>query len=335
MDSNTVTIYGVAGGLSVALCLVLWAFAHFQPGTKLIPCWITAITLMSTGLVVAGFGPMLPRWIVVILANILMLSSGPIIYSGFSAFANDRPARVDWLGWGLVAAAVPGFWYWGLVEPNGSYRSVLFSMAIAATHGRTAVTLLRRALRGDCGSAIWLIGSFFAILALWMAGRSGYLLLADQPPPELRGVNPTTWMTVFWYMLLVSCMSICAMWFEVPSSRPSLDGAPARGGLWVFLKPFHNKLLLLASAVIVEIVMTIGTLGIAYNGFYSAEKANMERLSQISNEAATIYSRQLLDLIDTILLSVRNFLAETKSVEKTERYISGLKLAYPVDADTH
>jgi signal transduction histidine kinase len=324
MDPNTLTLYGVAGGLNLALCLVLFAFAHFLPGTRLIRYWIGAIIVTASGFVVAGIGPALPRWAMVVLANGLMMASGPILYSGFAAFTTGRPARPDRLGWGLGLAVIPALWYWGLVEPNGNYRSVLFSLVIAVTHGRTALLVMGFVRRRPAPLPIWLIGLLFSVLAIWMLVRAAMLAMADLAPPEVRAANPTSWVMVFWYILIMASMSICAMWAEVPAPEPSFPGEAGRFSLGAFLGSLHNKLLLLASAVVVQMVMIVATLGIVYGSFYASEKEDSERSARLANEAMVSHAEQLLGHMDSVLRSVRAFLRETGSLTETERFVGEL-----------
>ncbi|MFZ4859637.1 MAG: hypothetical protein ACOYL3_24965, partial [Desulfuromonadaceae bacterium] len=111
----------------MCLCLVLLLFARFQPGTLVIRSWALAVLVLSIGFFVSGIGPMLPTWATIIGTNVILLTSGSIIYSGFSAFFKERQVTLDHWGWAMVALTVPAFWYWGLIEPNGNYRSMVFS----------------------------------------------------------------------------------------------------------------------------------------------------------------------------------------------------------------
>ena len=62
LDSNTLTLYLVAGGFSLSLCLMLLVMAYLQPGTRLLNPLALGIFLFSLGFTVSGLGPMLPRW---------------------------------------------------------------------------------------------------------------------------------------------------------------------------------------------------------------------------------------------------------------------------------
>ena len=147
MEITTLTLYTIAGALSASLSLVLLAFARFRPGTLVAKNYGLALLIFAAGFFSFGIGPALPRWVSVIATNMLLLSSCVLQYSGFAAFCAQRPAKLDRWGWALVALSGPAFWYWGLIEPNGNYRSAVFSLACAAINARTAFLLLRQALR--------------------------------------------------------------------------------------------------------------------------------------------------------------------------------------------
>lgn len=126
---------------------MLLLFARFQPGTLVIRSWALAILVLALGFFVSGIGPALPIWATVIGTNIALLSSGTILYSGFSAFFKERSATLDRWGWAMVALTIPAFWYWGLIEPNGTCRSMVFSLAAVAINCRTALLLGRHAVQ--------------------------------------------------------------------------------------------------------------------------------------------------------------------------------------------
>ena len=76
MNSNTLTLYLVAGAVSFGLCVVLLVGARFQPGTRLLKGFAGAIGLLAAGFVVFGFSASLPRWMTVVGTNMVLLSAG-------------------------------------------------------------------------------------------------------------------------------------------------------------------------------------------------------------------------------------------------------------------
>ena len=131
MDANTLNLYTVAAGLSISLCLVMAIFAHFQASTPLIGRFALGLMVLTVGFFLAGIGPILPTWMRVVVGNLVLISAGPILHTGVIAYCKGAKPRPDMLGWAIVAATAPAFWYLGLVHPNGSYRSVVFSLAVA------------------------------------------------------------------------------------------------------------------------------------------------------------------------------------------------------------
>lgn len=133
--------------MSINLSLVLTAFAHFQPGTRLLKSCAVGILMLSVGFTVSGFGPDLPFWMTVIGTNMLLILAAVVLHAAFVACSQQQPVRVDWLGWGIVAMTALPFWYWGLVAPDGNVRSGVFSLAVATISLRTTWVLARGAPR--------------------------------------------------------------------------------------------------------------------------------------------------------------------------------------------
>lgn len=300
-------------------------FAYFQPGTLVTRSSAIAILVLTAGYFVAGIGPVLPRWMTVIASNMALISAGPILYSGFSAFVEERKPVPDRLGWGVAILCVPAFWYWGLIEPNGVYRSVVFSLAVAFVSVRTAYRLFRAALQRPGSWVIRALAILFAVLTLWMIGRVILLLGSDLPPPDTRGANPTSWVTVFAYIVFMSLLSVCVMAMDVMrlNSDQASTVSPSRSGQ-SFVDFFRNKLLLLWSVVVILNFGIIGELGIAYTNFYQSEKARLISTSELANDAFVQHTIQIANQIDSMLRSVRAFYMESRSLAKTEAFIQQL-----------
>ncbi|NJD37588.1 MAG: GHKL domain-containing protein [Geobacter sp.] len=318
-------MYNIAAGLSLALCLVLLIFVRFRPGARLARGWASTILLLSTALFISGFGPALPAWTTVIGTNILLLSVGPILYSAFLAHCSGRPSSPDWLGWTLVVLAAPAFWYWGIVEPNGIFRSMVFSLAASANNFRTAVLLWRATEKKSAITAIRGMSTLFAALALWMAIRFMVLLGTEPPPPDLQGVNPTTWKTVFGYILFVSAMTINVMWLETGHLKNFTKTEPLQTGrLSGFVDYFSNKLLLIWSALIVLIIGVASAFSIGYISTRDTEKSRQFQNARVLNEAFVEHTAQTINQADTILHAVRGFYQKTASLPATESFIREL-----------
>lgn len=316
MDLNTLTFYSMAAGLSVTLSAVLWIFAHFQPGTLVIRRWATGILVLSAAFFVSGIGPSLPRWTTVIGTNMALLSAGPILYSGFVAYGEERQATLDRWGWLMVMLTAPAFWYWGLIEPIGTYRSMVFSLVAAVVAGRIAVLLGRSALKRTGGVPTWVLALLFSALAVWMVGRVLLLWLAESPPPDLRGANPTTWVTVFGHIILLSLMSVVVMWMEVNRLKAGQSSTVIG-----FVEYFRNKLLLLWSTLILLVVGVVSMLGIGYVNIHDAEKARLLQLAEMTNDAFVEHTVRVVHQVDTILQATRAFFLYSGSMADTEIFI--------------
>jgi PAS domain S-box-containing protein len=268
----TLTFYGIAAGLSLSLCLVLRVFAHFQPETLAVRSWSRTVCVLSLGFFGSGIGPALPVWATVVGTNLVLLSAGPIVHAGLCAYCSERRAVADRWGWGMVALTLPAFWYWGLYDPNGHYRSMVFSLAIVAVNGRTALLLARAARQGTGDLPIRLMAILFAVLTSWMVLRFAVLLVSAPVPAELRGANPTRWLTVFGYLALVSLMTVSVMWMETNRLK-KLRGERRTDGCAELAEYFRNKQLLLWSSVTVVIASVVSVLGIGFVNFSEQGRA--------------------------------------------------------------
>lgn len=332
MNFNTLTLYLVAGALSVCLSAVMWAVAYQHPGARLIKSWASAILVMATGFVVSGFGPQLPVWMTVIGTNMVLLAAGPVIYSGMRAFGEQQPARWDHWGWAIVALTALPFWYWGLIEPDGHYRAAVFSFAAALINVRTAHILMpaprRTTLKTLRNISRAMLAALFYIHTLWMLGRGLYLLFTEPVAASVRGANPTSWITVFWYIVLVTVATLLIFWLDFGSQTPT-RAAPA-ASLSGFAKYSRHKLQLLWVTVLILVLSVVSEGFLYYAKSFEWEQQRLVRNAEVSNDAFVQHALQVLGQVDTILHAVRTFYAHTDSVAQTEAFINAL----PFDKST-
>jgi signal transduction histidine kinase len=322
LDPNTLTLYLVAAAMSSCLSLVMLAFARFQPGTLVARNFAIAILMLAAGFFGAGCGPALPRWAIVIGTNLALLSAGAIMHAGFAAFSEQRKAVPDRFGWAVVALSAAPFWYWGLIEPNGNYRSAVFSLAAAAITVRTALLLLRAARQRTGDVPLWAMTILFGVLTAWMAARGVLSLVAETPPVGQRGANPTAWITVFGFIVLVSLMTACTLWMEINRLRAGQkDGA----GIGV-IESSRSRLILLWGTVAILNIAIISEVGIAYTKFYADEKARLIRTTEVANDSFAEHTQQLANQVDTILGAVREFYLHTHSLANTDAFIDSMRL---------
>lgn len=330
MDSSTLTLYLVAGGFSISLCLLLLVLAYLQPGTRMLNPFALGIFLFSLGFTLSGLGPMLPRWTTVMGTNMVLLLAASVIHVGLAAFCAQRPARPDGFGWAVVALTALPFGYWGLVEPDGHMRSAVFSWALVAINGRTAWLTLRTARTQPGQRPIWTLAVLFGVLTIWMATRGAHHLLADAPALALRGANPTTWTTVFGYIVLVSLFTVGVIWLEVShSSSPHNSTQPTHEtrGLVGF---FHHRLRLLWAVVLIVLLAIVGEAGVIYAKSFEAEKIRLTRSIELATDTFVRHSAQVVNQVDTLLKAVRGFYLQTHALAATEAFIDTL----PFDKST-
>lgn len=325
MDHHTLTLYTVAGAISLSLSALLAAFARLQGGTRATRATALAILVLAVGFIGAGIGPLLPRWATVIGTNMMLIAAGPILHAGFSAFCAQRRPVLDRVGWGVVAFTALPFWYWGLVEPNGDYRSAVFSFAIVAISSRTALLFLRAARRPDGSRPMAMLAVVFGVLVAWMTLRGGGYLLANTPPAVLRGANPTAWPSVLGYIVLIAFMAASVLWLEQDHLRHNpADVEVERGpGLTLATTP-RSKLLLLWGTVGVLFLCLVGALGVTYSTMYESERTRLTTQSGFANDAFVEHTLQMINQVDILLRAARGYYLRTGSVAETERYVASL-----------
>ena len=327
----------MAGGLSLSLGLVLWAFAAIQPGTLLIRYWAVAILVLAVAFVLSGIGPLLPRWGTVMGTNMLLLSAGVIFHTGVLAWVGGRPPGLDRFGWAVVVGSALPFGYWGLVEPDGHLRSMVFSFAILAVNSRTAWTLAFRT-RGQVEALpLRFLTLLFTVLTAWMLARGLWLLVEPAPAPAQRGANPTQWVSVFGYIVFIALIVGALLWVEVATLRArsltALQGVGRQlGG--------STRLVLLWGTVALSVVTTGGGILGFYHSVQAEEADRAARETQIANDAFVEHTQQVVGQADTLLRAVRGQLLITQSLAQTERFIASLGLegtlyegVYLIDAE--
>lgn len=302
------------------LSLILIVFAHFQTNTYLIRSWAIANSILAIGLFVSGMGHLLPRWTTVIGTNLILLSASPIIYAGFKAWVAQTPVKLSNWEWGVVLLTAPAFWYWGLITPNGIYRSVVFSFAEMCMNAPVAILLFRSGKKHVSSKVTFAIALLFAVVAVWMAAR-GMSLLLEMPQPSSRGANPTNWLTIFWFIIILTMMTLFVMWLEIDVQNPPV--AQSKKSLSRFVEYFRRKILFLWTIVIILFCVVISEVGVAYVNFQRIERTNMFSSAKIINESFAIQTIGLANQIDAILETVET-LQNQLGKDKTTLFVKML-----------
>jgi signal transduction histidine kinase len=329
LQFDTLTFYLVASGLSLSLALVLVGFQAMRPQAVSARQCALAILLLAAGFFGAGFGQALPRWATVIGTNMVLMTAGVVMHRAFLALIEKDPLYFDKLGWGTVALSTLPFWYWGLVEPNGHYRSVVFSLAVLVINGRTALSLTQAA-RKQRSVPLAFLALLLLTLCAWMLGRA-ILLVVTEAPADARSANPTTWVTVFWFVVLISLITMATLWLETNRLReraewPGQVDLPERSGIGLlgFSDNLRGKLILLWSTVLVVSLGAAAEIGVSYAHTYDIEKQRLVEATKLSNDAFTEHSNQVVGQVDAMLNAVRGFYIHTRSLTETEGFINGL-----------
>lgn len=318
MDPNTLPFYFSASVLNAILGVLLVGFSRFQSDSMGAKVTSIALFCLAAAFFVAGLGPQLPLWMTVIGTNMAIASAGVIFHTGLAAVISKQPAALDRFGWAVVALTLLPFWYWGLVEPDGRYRSIVFSFAIFAINVRTATLLFRAARKQPDDIPAWFLTILLSILCLWMLAR-GLWLLIDPPLVAQRAANPTSWITVFAYMVLITLTTTAILWMEHGQPLPSqYRKLPLKE------TGKDKKLAILWGIVILFILVTGIGLYQYYQRVHDEEAERSLREAQIANDAFVEHTARIVNQVDTLLLAVRGYYQMTRSIEATERHIESL-----------
>ena len=324
MDPNTLTLYLIASAWSFCLSLLLLVVARLKPTNGLIRDSVPAILLLSVGLMGSGFGPMLPRWTTVVGTNLILLSVGAVFTSAIADFLKLHPGQSERFAWGVIALTLLPFCYWGLIEPVGNYRSAVFSFALSAIFVRATYIVARKGWQHARSPVYLLSAMLFGVVAVATAVR-GVVALAIQSPPELRGVNPTAWTTVAAYMLLVSAVTFGVIWIGLGQTQPERrDTFNRTKAAFTIVEYFRNKLLLLWATVLVLLLTIVGQASLFYTESWQGERGRLSQAVELRNDVMVHHSLQVMNQVDTILHSVRNFYLRTHSVAETDGFIDSL-----------
>ena len=326
MDPNTNTLYLIAAAWSLCLTLLLLALVRLQPTSGLLRRCVVAILLLSAALLVSGYGPVLPRWATVVGSNLMLLSVGAVFAAAVADFLELHPGRPERLAWGVVALTVLPFWYWGLIEPVGNYRSAVFSLALSAIAVRISYMLTRTGWKHERSPVYLIAAMLFGLVAAGTVAR-GVLVLASaaQVPPALRGVNPTEWTTVAAYMLMMSAITLGVIWIGLGQTqlerRDTLNRARA---VFTLVGYFRHKLLLLWVLVLVIVLTIAGQASLFYTKSFQSERERLSQAVELRNDVLVHHSLQVMSQVDTILHSVRSFYLRTHSAAETDSFIDSL-----------
>lgn len=201
--------------MNLGLSLILLAFAHLQPGTLITRRLTSSLLVLTVAFFTAAYGPLLPMALT-LMAPVMVAAAGVLVFCGVSAFCEQRQPVVDGFGWMIVAITVVATSYWGFIEPNGHYRAAAFSFATSVINGRSAWLLIQAARRYRRRWSLTLLSLQFVVLTVWMVSRGLILLLLSETLPLTeRGANPTLWITVFWYIVLIALITANVIWVEI------------------------------------------------------------------------------------------------------------------------
>jgi signal transduction histidine kinase len=338
LETQTLTFYSLSAGLCFGLSMLLIAYAQLQRGTLLIRSGAFAMLVLALAFFFAGYGSLLPLWTTRIGTNVLLLTAIVVLYSGFYAYVHDQSVQIDRFGASLIALTIPPFYWWGLVEPDGLMRSIVFSLVCAMLNARISRLLITRQ-QSKGGLPAKLLATLFAVAALWMLARTLVLLLSDPMPPAQQGNNPTTWVTVFWFNVLIAAFTSLLLAMERQRSAAML-ATQALSAKSTGLEGDRSNLLLLWTLVGVIALTILAEVGIAYSVLYQRERDQLQVRSQLANQAFVEHSEQVISQVDILIRATRGLVERGIPPQEMERFIQRLNFPhdiieniYVIDAD--
>lgn len=244
-------------------------FAQVRHGTRLIRSSALGMITLAIGFLGSAVGPLLPFWVTVIGMNVTLLAGGLWFHSGIRAFVTQQMPKPDWTGWACLACAMPLFIYWGLVEPNGVYRSVVFSFTAGLIHIRTAWLLISYSRKSTFKTTVSFLTLTFSVFSIWMLMRGGILLFSEFPPLETKKINPTSWQTVFAFNILISLLTASLLVIELQKTKENSYKKDSQ-------QTIQDNLLLLYGVVAVTLLAILCETGIVYLALNQHEPSQIQ-----------------------------------------------------------
>jgi len=261
----------------------------------------------------------------------MLLSVGAVFAAAVAEILELHPGRPERFAWDVVALTVLPFWYWGLLEPVGNYRSAVFSFALSVIAVRIAYMLTRKGWRHARSPVYRASAVLFGLVAVGSAARGVLFVVVEPPSGNMRGVNPTEWTTVAAYMLMMSAITFGVIWIGLGQTQPERRDTLNRAkSTFTFVGYFRNKLLLLWALVLVLSLAIVGQASLFYTKSFQWEKERLSQAAKLRNDVLVHHSQQVMSQVDTILHSVRRFYLRTHSVAETDSFIDSL----PFDRST-
>lgn len=311
---------------------MLIAFAFITPGTVMCRSATRALLVLAVTFFAAGYAPLLPPLATVLGTNALILYAEVVLLSGIRAFVERAEASTDRFNLWIVAATLPLFWHWGIIVPDGSLRSIVFSIASAFISGRTAWHLFSHMRRKPFNWAAANFTVICSIIAVWMLIRVVILYLAPIPlDPATKGTNPTSWLTVFGYIIVTATLVISIIWFETKKLRTATS-APLQDA---FSEAHSGNSILIWSVVSIFCFAIVSEIAIAYQAIYKDEQEHLARTSSITTQSLVGRVQEVIGQADTLARSVRGYYETTHSIAKTQAFISEIGFDRKVMEDVY
>lgn len=171
--------------------LFVWLFRKTYPGFGL---WTAGNAVFAAAFLLLGLRGIIPDFLSIILANILIIGAAVLHYEGTLRFRQWTSQRV--FGIALIVIMTVTVLYFRYVDDNIRMRIITLSLLLAVIYGLVTLALLLELPSGR-RTTYWLTASFFAI-------HSGFLLVrivATALNPDIRDLFAPNWLQPLTFLL--------------------------------------------------------------------------------------------------------------------------------------
>lgn len=176
-----------AAVVSLVLCIFLLYFQATRrtyPGFRL---WATGSLAMGSGMILLALRGLIPDFLSVLIANILIVTELVLIRRGLAAFAGQQPA--PWPDAAFLALYTILIGWFTYFQPDTAARVILLSASFASYLAWSALVAAGPVAR-LLGSRNWLLLVSMSLLAVCYALRVALTLLGPPTPQDLLAPSP-------------------------------------------------------------------------------------------------------------------------------------------------
>jgi diguanylate cyclase (GGDEF)-like protein len=244
LDPRSLASATTLTGLS--LCAVIWMMHRGARQLRGTLSWVSACASVSVGLWILANSLSVSRFVLVVVANVLLNTAPSLIWHGVRAFGDKAAPRMPVLATALFTVAWS--WWFGMQAPNHLARVVVFSLLIAGWSLAAGWEFLRLPQRRE-GPGVALSGTPLLLFSVVMLARAGQALAMGVESVSTRAVPANPLIYLAGSVALLSSMIgivLCISTRLTSDARrmayeDSLTGALSRRGLYDALPVWQSR----------------------------------------------------------------------------------------------